>query len=161
MSNSPSQWAQLNARSLKFYKPLAIGRSAEFLVYSSIYRMFERFLNDGIRVSIFDQVADIDDVDFCLRIESQTRVMHIDCQIKSSKNGTWSFSENFLGLTDKRVRGGARTLLFLVDNTTGKIYPVLEDVILKSRTGKGLRFKRQNLPNDIKDTYEIIRSLIS
>lgn len=67
-----------------FFRNLIIGRQQEFMVYLQIYRASQKLFGHA-KLNIYDQITDIDGVDFIIRYETKSSIHFIEAQVKKTK----------------------------------------------------------------------------
>lgn len=117
-----------------FFQNLIRGRQQEFLVYSKIYEISET-LFDRVNLNIYDQVADVDGIDFLVRIETPSKILYLEAQVKKTKGSLpYVFSKNSLKeLVDKSLAKDSILLVFAVNHD-----PKTEEVKVFFYEGKEL-----------------------
>ena len=96
-----------------YFRNLVRGRQQEFLVYSELYRASEELFGK-IRLNIYDQITDIDGIDFLLRCEGPDRLLYFEGQVKKTGKRLL-FNDSLRQLVARSLAVDARLLVFAVE----------------------------------------------
>lgn len=99
-----------------YFENLIRGRQQEFLVYREVYRISEQLFGK-VKLNIYDQITDIDGIDFLIRCESNIRTLYLEAQVKKA-TGVLSYDSekgSLKQLVDKALKTNTSLIVFVVD----------------------------------------------
>ena len=99
-----------------YFENLIRGRQQEFLVYSEIYKISETLFGK-LRLNIYDQITDIDGIDFLIRAEKEEKVLYIEGQVKKTY-GRLSYvtkGNSLQQLVERANKRESALIVFVVD----------------------------------------------
>lgn len=108
-----------------YFENLIRGRQQEFLVYREVYKVSEQLFGK-VKLNIYDQITDIDGIDFLIRCESSFRILYIEGQVKKT-NGSLTYDSkrgSLRQLVEKAIKTHSNLLVLAVDYTSLEAPPV-------------------------------------
>ena len=99
-----------------YFENLIRGRQQEFLVYSEIYKVSEALFGK-LRLNIYDQITDIDGIDFLIRAEKERKVIYIEGQVKKTYGSILYVTKgnSLQQLVRRANKRGSTLIIFAVD----------------------------------------------